>query len=163
PKVLLMDEPCSALDPSSTRRIEETIREIVQEVTIVIVTHNMQQAARISDQCAFFLAEAGSPGVIVEHGDTATVFDHPDHHPSAPPTTSTAGSAALRGSAASACRPVAPTLATATGSTSRLRPGCRPRCRVAGCGRRAADPGCRARGQPGRLVGRSFFGRPLTT
>src|SRR5262249_21144733 len=77
PKVLLMDEPCSALDPSSTRRIEETIREIVHEVTIVIVTHNMQQAARISDQCAFFLAEAGTPGVTVEHGDPTAVFGPP--------------------------------------------------------------------------------------
>src|SRR4029077_10776294 len=58
PEVLLMDEPCSALDPSSTIRIEETIREIVHQVTIVIVTHNMQQAQRVSDDCAFFLAGA---------------------------------------------------------------------------------------------------------
>ena len=57
-----MDEPCSALDPTSTRRIEETIAELAAEVTIVIVTHNMQQAARVSDQCAFFLAEQGTPG-----------------------------------------------------------------------------------------------------
>ena len=77
PKVLLMDEPCSALDPTSTRRIEETIREIVEEVTVVIVTHNMQQAARVSDQCAFFLAEAGTPGFIVEHGDTGAMFNSP--------------------------------------------------------------------------------------
>jgi phosphate transport system ATP-binding protein len=77
PRVLLMDEPCSALDPTSTRRIEETIRELVAEVTIVIVTHNMQQAARVSDQCAFFLAEAGTPGVIVEHGDTESMFSSP--------------------------------------------------------------------------------------
>ena len=77
PKVLLMDEPCSALDPTSTRRIEETIREIVAEVTVVIVTHNMQQAARVSDQCAFFLAEAGTPGFIVEHGDTGVMFNSP--------------------------------------------------------------------------------------
>ena len=77
PKVLLMDEPCSALDPTSTRRIEETIREIVSEVTVVIVTHNMQQAARVSDRCAFFLAEAGTPGFIVEHGDTGTMFNSP--------------------------------------------------------------------------------------
>ena len=61
PDVLLMDEPCSALDPTSTRRIEETIGELAAEVTIVIVTHNMQQAARVSDQCAFFLAEQGTP------------------------------------------------------------------------------------------------------
>ena len=77
PRVLLMDEPCSALDPTSTRRIEETIIELGSEVTIVIVTHNMQQAARVSDECAFFLAEQGKPGVIVEHGPTAAMFDHP--------------------------------------------------------------------------------------
>jgi phosphate transport system ATP-binding protein len=77
PQVLLMDEPCSALDPSSTRRIEETIRELVHEVTIVIVTHNMQQAARVSDQCAFFLASQGVPGGIVEHGDTKAMFASP--------------------------------------------------------------------------------------
>lgn len=77
PRVLLMDEPCSALDPTSTRVIEETIGELVREVTIVIVTHNMQQAQRVSDQCAFFLAELGSPGYIVEHGPTAVMFDAP--------------------------------------------------------------------------------------
>lgn len=77
PRVLLMDEPCSALDPTSTRRIEETIGELSQEVTIVIVTHNMQQAARVSQQCAFFLAEAGTPGAIVEHGDTEAMFSEP--------------------------------------------------------------------------------------
>jgi phosphate transport system ATP-binding protein len=77
PRVLLMDEPCSALDPTSTRRIEETIRELVDEVTIVIVTHNMQQAARVSNQCAFFLAEQGTPGVIVEHGPTDAMFGSP--------------------------------------------------------------------------------------
>ncbi|RJQ89633.1 phosphate ABC transporter ATP-binding protein [Amycolatopsis panacis] len=77
PTVLLMDEPCSALDPTSTRRIEETIADLTSEVTIVIVTHNMQQAQRVSDQCAFFLAEEGTPGAIVEHGDTSQVFDSP--------------------------------------------------------------------------------------
>ncbi|GAA5184626.1 phosphate ABC transporter ATP-binding protein [Rugosimonospora acidiphila] len=77
PRVLLMDEPCSALDPTSTRVIEETIQELVAEVTIVIVTHNMQQAQRISDQCAFFLAEQGTPGYIVEHGATDAMFDSP--------------------------------------------------------------------------------------
>jgi ABC-type phosphate transport system ATPase subunit len=77
PKVLLMDEPCSALDPGSTNRIEQTIRELVSEVTIVIVTHNMQQATRVSDRCAFFLAESGNPGVIVEHGSTEAMFDRP--------------------------------------------------------------------------------------
>jgi len=77
PRVLLMDEPCSALDPTSTRVIEETMKELAREVTIVIVTHNMQQAARVSDQCAFFLASQGTPGVIVEHGDTDAMFQRP--------------------------------------------------------------------------------------
>ena len=77
PDVLLMDEPCSALDPTSTRRIEETISELSDEVTIVIVTHNMQQAARVSDRCAFFLAEENTPGWIVEAGTTAQIFEHP--------------------------------------------------------------------------------------
>ena len=77
PRVLLMDEPCSALDPTSTRRIEETIEQISKDVTIVIVTHNMQQAARVSQRCAFFLAEAGVPGQIVESGETSQVFGAP--------------------------------------------------------------------------------------
>jgi phosphate transport system ATP-binding protein len=77
PKVLLMDEPCSALDPTSTRRIEETISEIGHEVTIVIVTHNMQQAQRVSDHCAFFLAGENQPGVIVEEGRTEQIFNAP--------------------------------------------------------------------------------------
>lgn len=78
PRVLLMDEPCSALDPTSTFRIEETILELAKEVTIVIVTHNMQQAARVSNNCAFFLAEAGKPGIIVEQGTTAHMFQNPN-------------------------------------------------------------------------------------
>jgi phosphate transport system ATP-binding protein len=77
PRVLLMDEPCSALDPTSTRVIEQTIGELVQEVTIVIVTHNMQQAQRVSNRCAFFLAEQGQPGYIVEHGPTDAMFGSP--------------------------------------------------------------------------------------
>ncbi|GGH51076.1 hypothetical protein GCM10010921_30280 [Microbacterium album] len=77
PKVLLMDEPCSALDPTSTRVIEETMSELQKEVTIVIVTHNMQQAQRVSQQCAFFLAAQGTPGAIVEHGDTEAMFSEP--------------------------------------------------------------------------------------
>jgi phosphate transport system ATP-binding protein len=77
PKVLLMDEPCSALDPTSTRVIEETMIELRTQVTIVIVTHNMQQAQRVSQQCAFFLASQGKPGVIVEHGDTDAMFGEP--------------------------------------------------------------------------------------
>ncbi|MFC6357150.1 phosphate ABC transporter ATP-binding protein PstB [Luethyella okanaganae] len=78
PKVLLMDEPCSALDPTSTRVIEETMTELQKEVTIVIVTHNMQQAQRVSQQCAFFLASAGTPGGIVEFGDTDAMFSEPE-------------------------------------------------------------------------------------
>ncbi|MFD8737754.1 phosphate ABC transporter ATP-binding protein PstB [Streptomyces sp. NPDC059618] len=77
PRVLLMDEPCSALDPTSTRRVEETIHELAGQVTVVIVTHNMQQAARVSQQCAFFLAEQGTPGGIVEHGATTDIFGTP--------------------------------------------------------------------------------------
>ncbi len=77
PRVLLMDEPCSALDPTSTRVIEETMLELAHEVTIVIVTHNMQQAQRVSQQCAFFLASHGTPGAIVEHGDTEAMFADP--------------------------------------------------------------------------------------
>ena len=77
PRVLLMDEPCSALDPTSTRVIEETMLELAKEVTIVIVTHNMQQAQRVSDNCAFFLASLGTPGAIVEQGDTAVMFSDP--------------------------------------------------------------------------------------
>ncbi len=77
PDVLLMDEPCSALDPTSTRRIEETIAELENQVTIVIVTHNMQQAQRVSRNCAFFLAAEDTPGHIVESGPTQQLFDNP--------------------------------------------------------------------------------------
>ena len=78
PQVLLMDEPCSALDPTSTRRIEETIADLQDSITIVIVTHNMQQAQRVSQRCAFFLAAYGEPGHIVESGLTKTIFSTPD-------------------------------------------------------------------------------------
>jgi len=78
PNVLLMDEPCSALDPTSTRRIEETIAELRDQVTVVIVTHNMQQAQRVSDLCAFFLAGENEPGVVVEQGPTETMFSSPE-------------------------------------------------------------------------------------
>jgi phosphate transport system ATP-binding protein len=78
PQVLLMDEPCSALDPTSTRVIEETIAELAHDVTVVIVTHNMQQAQRVSDECAFFLVEGeGDPGRIVEAGSTEEMFGDP--------------------------------------------------------------------------------------
>jgi phosphate transport system ATP-binding protein len=79
PNVLLMDEPCSALDPISTQAIEDLIGELKKEYTIVIVTHNMQQAARVSDQTAFFnLAGVGQPGSLVELNDTEKIFSNPD-------------------------------------------------------------------------------------
>jgi phosphate transport system ATP-binding protein len=78
PNVLLMDEPCSALDPASTRRIEETIDELRNEVTVVIVTHNMQQAQRVSDRCAFFLAAENEPGRLIEQGSTEQMFYDPE-------------------------------------------------------------------------------------
>jgi phosphate transport system ATP-binding protein len=77
PQVLLMDEPCSALDPASTGRVEQTIAEISHEVTVIIVTHNMQQARRVSDTCAFFMVEEGQPGTIVEAGPTEKIFTDP--------------------------------------------------------------------------------------
>ena len=76
PQVLLMDEPCSALDPGSTLRIEETIRELSDSMTIVIVTHNMQQAARVSDYTAFFLSDGG-PGEMIEFARTSEIFSQP--------------------------------------------------------------------------------------
>ena len=76
PEVLLMDEPCSALDPGSTLRIEDTISELSESMTIVIVTHNMQQAARVSDYTAFFLSDGG-PGIMVETGETGKIFSAP--------------------------------------------------------------------------------------
>ena len=78
PQVLLMDEPCSALDPISTMAIEDLINELKSEYTIVIVTHNMQQAARVSDRTAFFnLAATGKPGRLVEIDDTTKIFSNP--------------------------------------------------------------------------------------
>jgi phosphate transport system ATP-binding protein len=77
PNVLLMDEPCSALDPTSTRRIEETIAELEGDVTVVIVTHNMQQAHRVSSRCAFFLAAENEPGRVIEQGPTTMMFERP--------------------------------------------------------------------------------------
>lgn len=76
PTILLMDEPCSALDPGSTLRIEETIHELAEKITVVIVTHNMQQASRVSDYCAFFLSDGG-PGVLVEADATRKIFTNP--------------------------------------------------------------------------------------
>jgi phosphate transport system ATP-binding protein len=78
PQVLLMDEPCSALDPISTLAIEDLIAELKADYTIVIVTHNMQQAARVSDRTGFFNLEAtGKPGRLIEIDDTATIFSSP--------------------------------------------------------------------------------------
>jgi phosphate transport system ATP-binding protein len=78
PEVLLMDEPCSALDPISTLAIEDLIDELKQQYTIVIVTHNMQQASRVSDRTAFFnIAGTGQPGKLIEYGDTSTIFSTP--------------------------------------------------------------------------------------
>ncbi|WP_337059818.1 phosphate ABC transporter ATP-binding protein PstB [Kineococcus sp. G2] len=78
PSVLLMDEPCSALDPISTLAVEDLIGELKNEYTIVIVTHNMQQAARVSDQTGFFnLAGIGKPGKLVEIDSTSTIFSNP--------------------------------------------------------------------------------------
>ncbi|MCY1656064.1 MULTISPECIES: phosphate ABC transporter ATP-binding protein PstB [Dietzia] len=80
PQVLLMDEPCSALDPISTLAVEDLIAELKNEFTIVIVTHNMQQAARVSDQTAFFSLEAtGMPGQLVEVNSTEKIFSNPDN------------------------------------------------------------------------------------
>ena len=76
PQVLLMDEPCSALDPGSTLRIEETVRELAASMSIVIVTHNMQQAARVSDYTGFFLSDGG-PGRLIESGTTEEIFTNP--------------------------------------------------------------------------------------
>ncbi len=79
PSVLLMDEPCSALDPISTLAIEDLIGELKERFTIVIVTHNMQQAARVSDRTAFFnLAGVGQPGRLIEFNPTEKIFSNPD-------------------------------------------------------------------------------------
>lgn len=78
PEVLLMDEPCSALDPISTLAVEDLIHELKENFTIVIVTHNMQQAARVSDKTGFFSLEAtGKPGRLVEFDDTTKIFENP--------------------------------------------------------------------------------------
>ena len=79
PQVLLMDEPCSALDPISTSAVEDLIHELKSDYTIVIVTHNMQQAARVSEDTAFFnLAGTGMPGRLVEMNSTKKIFSNPD-------------------------------------------------------------------------------------
>ncbi|MFN5600913.1 MAG: phosphate ABC transporter ATP-binding protein, partial [Acidimicrobiaceae bacterium] len=83
PEILLMDEPCSALDPIATARIEDLMQEIKQQYTIVIVTHNMQQAGRVSDSTGFFTTEVNSEsdrrtGVLVEFNSTQKIFSRPD-------------------------------------------------------------------------------------
>lgn len=78
PAVILMDEPCSALDPISTLAVEDLISELKMDYTVVIVTHNMQQAARVSDKTAFFnIAGTGHPGKLIEYADTTTIFNNP--------------------------------------------------------------------------------------
>jgi len=77
PDVLLLDEPCSALDPISTLKIEELMQELREKYTIVLVTHNMQQAARVSDTTAFFLADEHRVGRLIEHGPTSEIFTRP--------------------------------------------------------------------------------------
>ena len=77
PEVLLMDEPCSALDPRATLQIEDLMRELVDDLTIVIVTHNMQQAARVSDRTVFLNMGDDRAGYVVEHGDTTQIFTNP--------------------------------------------------------------------------------------
>jgi len=79
PDVILMDEPASALDPIATYRIEELIRELVKDVTIIIVTHNMQQAARVSDFTAFFMVNDKRMGHLVEYGPTVQIFTNPEN------------------------------------------------------------------------------------
>ena len=79
PQVLLMDEPCSALDPISTLAIEDLINDLKNKYTVVIVTHNMQQAARVSDKTAFFnIAGTGKPGKLIEFNETSSIFSNPD-------------------------------------------------------------------------------------
>jgi phosphate transport system ATP-binding protein len=77
PEVILMDEPCSALDPIATLRIEDLMRTLAKDYSIVIVTHNMQQAGRVSDMAAFFMMEEDRTGILVEYGSTSQIFTNP--------------------------------------------------------------------------------------
>ena len=79
PEVVLMDEPASALDPIATLAIEELVRELKEQYTIVIVTHNMQQAARVSDETAFLMVGDDRAGYLVEHGETSKIFTNPEN------------------------------------------------------------------------------------
>jgi phosphate transport system ATP-binding protein len=77
PEIILLDEPCSALDPASTLKIEDLMRNLAEQYTIVIVTHNMQQAARVSDMAAFFMMASDRAGELVEYGITSQIFTNP--------------------------------------------------------------------------------------
>ena len=77
PKIILMDEPASALDPVATMKIEDLMRQLMQEYTIIIVTHNMQQAGRVSDYTAFFMMDEDRAGILVEYGKTRDIFMNP--------------------------------------------------------------------------------------
>ena len=77
PEMILLDEPCSALDPASTLKIEDLMRSLVAQYTIVIVTHNMQQAARVSDMACFFLMDQDRAGILIEYGTTSQLFTNP--------------------------------------------------------------------------------------
>ena len=77
PEIILMDEPASALDPIATLKIEELMRELVEDYTIIVVTHNMQQAARVSDYTAFFTMDEDRSGILIEYGPTTTIFTTP--------------------------------------------------------------------------------------
>ena len=78
PEIILLDEPCSAIDPVATQLIEDLMAELKKNYTMVIVTHNMQQAARVSDYTAFLLIQKqGEPGRLIEHGDKKTIFTNP--------------------------------------------------------------------------------------
>jgi phosphate transport system ATP-binding protein len=77
PEMILLDEPCSALDPMATLKIEDLMKNLAQEYTIIIVTHNMQQAARVSDMAAFLMIEEDRAGVLVEYGPTSELFTNP--------------------------------------------------------------------------------------
>jgi phosphate transport system ATP-binding protein len=77
PEIILLDEPCSALDPAATLKIEDLMRSLAEQYTLVIVTHNMQQAARVSEMAAFFLMDTDRAGILVEYGKTSQLFTNP--------------------------------------------------------------------------------------
>jgi phosphate transport system ATP-binding protein len=77
PEIILLDEPCSALDPAATLKIEDLMRSLSEQYTIIIVTHNMQQAARVSDMATFFLMDSDRAGILVEYGKTSQLFTNP--------------------------------------------------------------------------------------